>query len=197
MATGDFQYFCSICNKVYYYMSSCPTHGLVPYLTPPTWPNGRSIKEEYEKDWDKTQTIKDLTEQLANKKMNNYSQTSIFKHLQSSVLLINQLKSALYRDWKDETPEQIIAIAINGLYYRNKEIKELKDKLDDWEGSVKWVMDESCDANTKHCSCVPTLRKMVKELKEELVAAKELLKIERRSNEQYHNQLKEIGNIIK
>ena len=54
MATGDFQYFCSICNKVYYYMSSCPTHGL-PKLTwndvyYPQWPSGRSIKEEDEKN---------------------------------------------------------------------------------------------------------------------------------------------------
>ena len=175
---------------MYYYVSSCPIHGLIPNLT-------LLDRWVYEKDSDK------MNEMLSNnlggggkcKKCGGYYPSLSYHEsvcgkqngneiwpdgyitTDKNELLIGELKSAIDRSWENETPEQIIAIVINALYYRNKEIKELKDKLEDWEGSVKWVMDESCDANTKHCGCVPTLRKMVKELKDELVAAKELLNI--------------------
>jgi hypothetical protein len=43
--------------------------------------------------------------------------------------LAQLLKDACDRDWKDETPEQIVKIAANGLYWRDKEIAQLKAEL--------------------------------------------------------------------
>ena len=42
----------------------------------------------------------------------------------------------------------------------------LKDKLEDWEDSVKAVIEEECKEtdDRKHCSCVPILRAEVKRL---------------------------------
>jgi len=40
--------------------------------------------------------------------------------------LLQPLKDSCDRDWKDESPAQIIAIAANAIYWRDKEIEALK-----------------------------------------------------------------------
>jgi hypothetical protein len=46
---------------------------------------------------------------------------------QPSPELLQLLKDACDRDWKDETPEVIIRIACNALYWRDREIEKLKE----------------------------------------------------------------------
>lgn len=59
------------------------------------------------------------------------------------------------------------------LNHANAEIKrisdlniELRAQLADWENGAKGAMDESCDLNAKHCTCVPLLRAQIKKLVE-------------------------------
>ena len=40
--------------------------------------------------------------------------------------LVEPLKKACDRAWEDETPEQIVAIAANAIYWREQEIAELR-----------------------------------------------------------------------
>ena len=116
--TGDIQHFCQICNKMYYFVTTCPIHG--------------------------------------NDRWNPFWTQFTYQPSNDLEPLINELKPALDRSWENETPEQIIAIAINALYNRNTEIKHLRD---------------------------------------ELVAAKELLKIERLENEILTGKLENIKKI--
>ena len=47
-----------------------------------------------------------------------------------------------------------------------KENKELSDYKADVENATKCAMDEKCDCDERHCSCVPLLRAEVERLKE-------------------------------
>jgi hypothetical protein len=40
--------------------------------------------------------------------------------------MLQPLKDACDRDWKDESPDQIITIAANAIYWRDREIEKLK-----------------------------------------------------------------------
>ena len=44
------------------------------------------------------------------------------------------------------------------------ELKRLREWKTDVEDSIKAAMDETCDANERHCTCVPLLRREVKRL---------------------------------
>ena len=46
---------------------------------------------------------------------------------------IQIIKDACDRDWKDETPAQIATIVSNAMFWRNKKIQELRDRLADAE----------------------------------------------------------------
>jgi len=106
MATGDPQYFCQMCNKMYYH--PCTIHEYKGWSWNPYWTTMTTYQPE----------------------SNNLE------------LLINELKPALDRTWEDETPAQIIAITINALYWRDREIKNLKDKLEQIEKLSKYESTE-------------------------------------------------------
>ena len=43
-------------------------------------------------------------------------------------------------------------------------IKELEEKLEDWENSAKFVLGDDCPTDEVHCGCVVILKKRIKEL---------------------------------
>jgi len=45
------------------------------------------------------------------------------------------------------------------------ENQKLRERLNDWEDTVKAVMSEECDSDEKHCTCVPILREQIKKLR--------------------------------
>ena len=51
------------------------------------------------------------------------------------------------------------------------EAMRLVQEIEDIKESYKFVMDEKCTSDEKHCACVPPLRQMVKELQAALDAA--------------------------
>jgi hypothetical protein len=44
---------------------------------------------------------------------------------------------------------------------------ELQEKLDEYENAYKFIMDDKCFNEEKHCACTPILRAKVKELEDE------------------------------
>jgi hypothetical protein len=44
---------------------------------------------------------------------------------------------------------------------------ELEEKLDEYENAYKFIMDDKCFNEEKHCGCAPILRAKVKELEAE------------------------------
>ena len=46
--------------------------------------------------------------------------------------------------------------------WREQQIAALKSEIEDIKESYKFVMDEKCTSDEKHCACVPPLRQMVK-----------------------------------
>ncbi len=44
-----------------------------------------------------------------------------------------------------------------------KENENLKFKLSDWQDTQKSVMSETCPSDEKHCTCVPMLKKEIKD----------------------------------
>jgi hypothetical protein len=60
--------------------------------------------------------------------------------------LLEPLKAACDRSWSDETPEQIVAIAANALYWRDQEIARLKAALADAPQAQGWQPIETADA---------------------------------------------------
>ena len=51
---------------------------------------------------------------------------------------------------------------------------ELAEERQQWKDSLTASMDESCDANTHHCACVPHLRAEVKQLTAELAECRQV-----------------------
>ena len=49
-----------------------------------------------------------------------------------------------------------------------REIETLKAQLNDWESGVKSALDEKCNLEEKHCTCVPALRMEIKKLEKEI-----------------------------
>lgn len=47
-------------------------------------------------------------------------------------------------------------------------IEELEERLKDWEDTHRRIMSEECAFDEFHCTCVPSLRKRIAELEEEL-----------------------------
>lgn len=50
------------------------------------------------------------------------------------------------------------------LYETAKELRAWKQQVED---AIKAAMDETCDANERHCTCVPLLRSEVRRLREQ------------------------------
>ncbi len=50
------------------------------------------------------------------------------------------------------------------LKMQNERIKELEAKVKDYEDSYRIVMEEKCSGDEIHCTCVPSLRRRIKEL---------------------------------
>lgn len=48
-----------------------------------------------------------------------------------------------------------------------KATKELTEKLDEYENAYKFIMDDKCFNEEKHCACAPILRAKMKELEAE------------------------------
>lgn len=55
-----------------------------------------------------------------------------------------------------------------GLKRENADLKLqldiLKEKVEDWESSFKFVLDDKCIDEQLHCGCVPILQSRIKEL---------------------------------
>ena len=50
------------------------------------------------------------------------------------------------------------------LHSKDERIKELEEKLEDWENSAKFVLGDDCPTDEVHCGCVVILKKRIKEL---------------------------------
>jgi hypothetical protein len=56
------------------------------------------------------------------------------------------------------------------------EIERLQSIVGDYENATKGAMDEACDCNERHCTCVPLLRAEVKRRQAELEEAARLIR---------------------
>jgi len=56
------------------------------------------------------------------------------------ITLVAPLKAACDRDWKDETPEQVVSIAANAIYWRGRDeaCQILQDALD-WDAEYRAI----------------------------------------------------------
>lgn len=56
------------------------------------------------------------------------------------------------------------------------ECAKLRDRLNDWQDTHTAIMKEQCAGDEKHCTCVPSLRKGLKELQAECAKLREEIK---------------------
>lgn len=66
-------------------------------------------------------------------------------------------------------------VDVNFARQLERELAQANEWLKDVRDSWKAAMDERCDANEQHCTCVPALRLRVRELERELADAKRRL----------------------
>lgn len=53
--------------------------------------------------------------------------------------LLQPLKDACDRDWKDETPEQVVTIAANAIYWRDRELIESRAIIREWAERINGI----------------------------------------------------------
>ena len=70
-------------------------------------------------------------------------------------------KSKRIKKLKLESGQQSTQICV-----LNLGIKELEEKLEDWENSAKFVLGDDCPTDEVHCGCVVILKKKIKELED-------------------------------
>lgn len=64
---------------------------------------------------------------------------------------------------------------------------ELQEKLDEYENAYKFIMDDKCFNEEKHCACAPILRAKAKELEAENAMLKARLEPIETAHREYKN----------
>ena len=56
--------------------------------------------------------------------------------------LMRPLKEACDREWKDETPEQIVTITANAIYWRGRDHAAARQRIEELEGAIRDILQE-------------------------------------------------------